>query len=244
VSSTAADLLRAAAGRVVVDEDGHEEIVRLLPALSAEELAKLEAVIPCPLPADARELLRLTRGLEGCPLESVDFSGLMEPIFEELFPCGLPIAHDGYGNYWIVDLTSKSRHWGPVLFVCHDPPVLVYQCDDMATFVADVLTMVEPPWGGPIDAVHDQYAERIWRENPGAMTRGEALSVSDGEVRAFAEGLTPDHFVVDLRVAGTGDGFSWGRFGPRTGVVRAGDERLFAYQRGPKSFLGSMLGRR
>ena len=244
MSASAAELLRTAEGRAVVNEDGNEETIRLLPPLSVEELAELEARIPCPLPADARELLSLARGFEGGPLESIDFSGLTEPIFEELFPCALPVAHDGYGNYWIVDLTSASRLWGPLLYACHDPPVIVYQCADVATFIADALAMAEPPHGGPIDAVHEQYAMRIWRENPGTRTREEAVSLSDAVIRAFAEQLTPEHFVIDLRAAETGDGFSWGRFGPKTPVCRAGEARLFAYQRRPKSFLGSLFGRR
>jgi hypothetical protein len=152
LSSSAADLLRAAADRVVTDEDGNVNTIRLLAPLSEEEVAQLEARIPCVLPPDARELLTLARGFEGSPLESIDFSGLMDPIFEELFPCGLPVAHDGYGNYWVVDLTSSSGQWGPILYLCHDPAVVVYQCPDIATFVADVLIMAEPPHGGPIDA--------------------------------------------------------------------------------------------
>jgi cell wall assembly regulator SMI1 len=243
LSSSAADLLRAAADRVVTDEDGNVNTIRLLAPLSEEEVAQLEARIPCVLPPDARELLTLARGFEGSPLESIDFSGLMDPIFEELFPCGLPVAHDGYGNYWVVDLTSSSGQWGPILYLCHDPAVVVYQCPDIATFVADVLIMAEPPHGGPIDAVHEEYSMRVWRENRGAMTHGEALSSYDADVRAFAEQLTPDHYVVDLRRAGTGDGFSWGRFGPKTPVCRAGEDRLFAYERHPKSFLGSLMGR-
>ena len=85
---------------------------------------------------------------------------------------------------------------------------------------------------------------RIWSTNPGAIARQQALAFPDEAVRRFAEGLTPEHFVVDLRAAKTGDGFAWGRFGPRTAVSRAGEARLFAYQPGPKSFFGRLLNRR
>jgi hypothetical protein len=229
--TSAAEILRAAAGRVVVDEDGNEEVINLMPPLSAEELKRLEQRIPCPLPPEAKELLNFTRGFEGGPLESIDFGGLDEPIFEDLFPCGLPIAHDGFGNYWVLDLTSTTTHWGPVLYVCHDPPVVVYQCNDVPVFIHDVLRMAEAPWGGPIDDVHEKHSMRIWRENPGAQPRDEAVRSADAAVRRFAEQLTPEHSVVDMRQAKTGDGFSWGRFGPRTPVTRAGEESIFAYQK-------------
>ena len=228
--SSAVEILKAAAGRNVVDEDGNDEVIRLLPPLSEDELKRLQARIPCPLPADARELLTFARGFEG-GLESIDFSGLDDPIFEELFPCGLPIAHDGYGNYWVVDLVSTTMHWGPVLYVCHDPPVIVYQCEEIATFISDVLRMAEAPWDGPIDDVHERYSMRIWSENPGVLPRDDALRSTDEVLRRFAEQLTTDHFISDLRNGKTGDGFSWGRFGPQTPVIRAAEARVFAYQK-------------
>jgi hypothetical protein len=235
VSRSAADVLRQADGRVIVDEDGNEETIRLLAPLSPDELQRLESVIPCALPTDARELLSCSRGFEGGPLESIDLGGLTEPIFEDVFPHGLPIGHDGYGNYWVVDLTSASTHWGPILYACHDPPVVVYQCADVATFIENVLMMADPPYGGPIDEVHERHVMHIWRENPGAMSREVALTRADDALRAFVERLTSEHYVVDLRQAKTGDGFSWGRFGPNTPVTRAGTERIFAYERRSKA---------
>ena len=245
MNRSAADLLRAAAGRTVVDEDGNKETITLLPPLTEEELARLALLLPCPLPPDARELLTFARGFEGGTVESMDLGGLMEPIFEEIFPCGLPIAHDGYGNYWVLDLVSTSTVWGPVFFLCHDAPVVVYQCPDVATFIRDLLVMAEPPHSGPIDEVHEGHMRRIWKENPGALLRDEALASPDDAVRRFAADLTPEHWIVDLRSARTGDGFSWGRFGPNTPQARAGEERIFAYQSRSRSrrLLGWLTGR-
>jgi hypothetical protein len=202
--------------------------------LSDAELMELEALIPCPLPDEARDMLAYARGFDGGPLESLDFGGLMPPLFEETFPCALPIGHDGFGNYWVVDLTRESIAWGPILYLCHDPPVVAYQCAEVATFIADVLRLAEAPFESPLDDVHERYVMRIWKENPAA----------DDEVRNFAQTLTPDYFVVDLRDARTGDGFSWGRFGPRTPVTRAGNERIFAYAKvSRKSRLRAFFGR-
>ena len=230
MSDDAADLLRAAAGRRFVDEDGQETKLELLPPLSAAELEALEALLPCPLPDDARALLSVARGVDGVPLESVDFSGLGEPIMEDLFPCGLPIAHDGFGNYWVLDLTSSSTLWGPVFYLCHDPAVVVYQCDDVRAFIEEMLRLTDPAEEDAIDRVHEQHAFEIWRTHPGAMSRDAALQAGDATLRDFAASLTPDHYVIDLRNAHTGDGFAWGRFGPQTPLRRAGESRIFAYQ--------------
>lgn len=228
--NSAAELLRAADGRRVVDEDGNEARITLAPPISPPELRDLESRIPCPLPDDARELLSVSRGLENGPLESMDFAGVTEPFMEEVFPHGLPIAHDGFGNYWVVDLVTTSTCWGPIFYICHDPPVVIYQAPDVAVFIADVLRLAEAPFGGPIDDVHERHTMTVWRENPGSVTRDVALHSADAAVKQFAGRLSADFHVVDLRHARTGDGFAWGRFGPQTVVRRAGEDRIFACQ--------------
>jgi hypothetical protein len=231
----AVEILRAAEGRTLSNEDGLEDPVTLLPALPAEEFRELEAKLPCPLPPDARELLSFSRGFDGSWLEQVDFSGrYFAPHggvwIEEILRAPIPIAGDGLGNYWVLDITAESKHWGPILFVCHDPPVVAYQCDDATTFIRDVLRGGEPPFKGPIEEMHQDLTMRIWRENPGILTLDQTLNSADAEVRAFAGTLAPGWFLADLREAKLGDGFSWGRFGPRTPLARWGNARLFAYQ--------------
>ena len=144
----------------------------------------------------------------------------------------------------MLDLTSRSTVWGPVLYVCHDPPVIAYQCADVGRFIADTLNHAEEPYQSPIDDVHERHVLRIWRDNPGAVPQEQALASSDDVIRNFARELTVDHFIVDMRDASTGDGFSWGRFGPRTPVVRAGAARVFAYQStGRRAWLRRLFGR-
>jgi hypothetical protein len=230
----AIELLRAAEGRVLRDEDGNEGALKLLPPLSAEEFRDLEGQLPCPLPADARELLSFSRGFGGGQLETVDFSGKTFENggvwIEEILCSPVPIAHDGFGNYWILDITAESTCWGPILYICHDPAVVVYQCDDVATFVSEPLRFGEPPFKSAINDVHEDLSSRVWSDNPGAMERETALQSADSEIRAFAASLEPGFFVVDLRNARPGDGLSWGRFGPKTPLRRWGNKRLFAYQ--------------
>lgn len=231
----ALETLRAAEGRIWSNEDGLADPITLLPPLSAENLRELEERLPCPLPAEAKELLTFSRGFDGSWLEEVDFSGsVFGPDggvwIEEILRSPIPIAHDGLGNYWILDITAESEHWGPILFVCHDPPVVAYQCDDAATFIRDVLRGGEPPFKGPIEEMHRDLTMRIWRENPGVMPQPQALAAEDEQVRAFAATLAADWFVSDLRQSKLGDGFTWGRFGPRTPLARWGNSRLFAYK--------------
>jgi hypothetical protein len=44
---------------------------------------------------------------------------------EEIFPCHIPIARDGFGSYRIVNITSELKTWDPIFFAYHDAPVIV-----------------------------------------------------------------------------------------------------------------------
>lgn len=224
------DIVRLAEGTELRYElDEAAERLELLPPLSEGAIDELEARIPCPLPESIGELLRHTRGFANGPLESLDFAGLRTFEFPQVFPGPIDIAHDGFGNYWVVDLTAGSTGWGPIYFVCHDPPVIVLQSPDLSHFLLEMLKL-----GGPdrsrslLDTVHEVHTLRVWRENPGLMDRDECAASDDPVLRSFAGELPEGSEVRDLRDAGVGEGFSWGRFGPRTQIRRAGDPPVFA----------------
>ncbi len=237
------ELVRQAQGMRMVDEDGDVERLELLPPLEERELAALRARLPCPLPAEVEELVRFSRGFANGPLEEFEFAGIPGGEFdlEALLPHALALAHDGYGNFWVVDLTARSTSWGPIDYLSHDPAVLVHQCDGLAHFIGEVLRFANPPHESELDQVHEEASRVIWRENPGLLSFDECSSSADPELRAFARTLDESYALVDLRRARTGEGLSWGRYGPRTVVRRHGDERIFAYQK--KTRLQRMLGR-
>jgi hypothetical protein len=226
------ELIREADGMRMVDEDGNEDRLVLLPGLDDAELNALRAALPCPLPPHIEALVRHCRGLENGPLESVEFAGLPSGFgMEEIFPHAVPIGHDGYGNYWIVDLVSTSTEWGPIFYACHDPPVIAWQCDTLSEFLVELLRFANPPHRSALDVVHEEVTARVWRENAGAERVAVCRGSPDPAIRAFAESLDDTFMMVDLRRPTPGDGFSWGRYGPRTVNRRFGEERLFAYQR-------------
>ena len=235
------EIIKQADGTNFEGEDGDIEEFKLLPGLSESEILELESRVPCYLPDDIRELLQFSRGFDGV-LDSVDFSGLYSGFdFENIFICPIPIAHDGFGNYWIVDLTSKSVSWGPIFFVCHDAPVIVYQTDSLGHFISEVLKFGNPPWKSEIDDVHEEYHLRIWNDNPGLLSYKECINSGDIALKDFAESLDNSFHFIDLRSAKTGSGWSWGRYGPKTVNCRYKEELIFAYQK--KTFLQRLLGK-
>lgn len=228
---SAIDILKAAEAIHFEDPDGEVSELKLLPPLTDAELIQLESRLPCPLPQDVRQLLVYCRGFEGV-LESIDFSGGLTDGFgmEEIFPHAVPIAHDGFGNYWIIDLTKESTNWGPIFFACHDAPVIVFQTDRLAHFISEVIRFGNQPWKSEIDDVHEKHHFRIWKENPGMLSYAQCIDSGDEDLVTFAKSLGDDFLICDLRNPRAGDGFSWGRYGPQTVLKRFGGKRIFAYQ--------------
>jgi hypothetical protein len=213
----------------LVDEDGDEVEFELAPALSQDDIERLADEVGVPLSGELRALLEQTAGIEGGPLQAIDFTGRSLSFgAPETFPSGLPIAGDGFGNFWILDLTPDDVETAPVFFACHDPPVILYQSPNIGDFLHEAFRMLVPPHASGVDDVHEDRPFNVWRDNPGTLERSDALA-GDESLSAFAAELDDRFTFVDLRSPPVGMGFSWGRYGPRTELRRHGNERLFAY---------------
>jgi hypothetical protein len=238
---TPLEIIRQAQSGTLIDEDGHVVTLELLPGLSHTELKDFAGRVPCHIPPEVMELLDACRGFYGT-VDQVDFTGrdLMFE-FEAAFPCGLPIAADGYGNFWVVDLYPDTAGWGPIYFACHDAPVILYQADSLDQFLDELFRMFEPPHQSLIDDVHEDRLARVWQTNPGVLAHEQCLQSEDPILSAFARELDDESFqIIDLRLAKPGDGFSWGRYGPNTQIQRFGTHAVFAYKK-PKSFISRLL---
>ena len=239
---TPLEIIRQAQATTLIDEDGHVVTLELLPGLSQAELREFARQVPCPIPPQIANLLSACRGFYGT-LEQVDFTG-RDLMFEfrAVFPFGLPIAADGYGNFWVVDLHPHSEKWGPIYFACHDPPMILYQAHSLEWFLSELFRMFRAPHQSLIDDVHEDRLAQVWSMNPGVLSYEECLQSDDPILSAFARELDDSFRIVDLRRAKPGDGFSWGRYGPRTVVKRFGTHTVFAYQT-PKGVLSRLFGR-
>jgi hypothetical protein len=187
------------------------------PPLAAAEVARLQAAYPVPLPADLLRLSALTSGVDG--LLDLDLTGARHDVeASELMPAGHPVAADGAGNFWLLDLTPDTVETAPVFYLGHDPAVLVYVAPDLGTFLEQAVDGRLP----------DDAAGHVWSSRPGAMSHEQAMT-GDVALREFAGSLGSAWTFVDLRQREVGDGVAWGRYGPRTRVTRHGWERIFGY---------------
>ncbi len=225
------DLIRAARDRDLTTERGAPVAVDLLPPLNAQEIADFEEELPVPLPEEVRALLGLCGGFTG-PIELVDFTGReCDFEMERVFPHGLPIAHDGCGNFWVVDLLPGKTNCGPIYFACHDPPVILYQSPTLHHFLVELFKTVAPPHRSAVADVREDRLFEIWGKNPGVLSHAECVASRDDDLREFAAQLSPSFEVIDLREADIGFGFSWGRHGPQTVVKRFTPHAVFGVER-------------
>ncbi|HEX6802998.1 MAG TPA: SMI1/KNR4 family protein [Terriglobales bacterium] len=226
------ELLQKTDGALFVNQDGLEDRLELLPPLAGEELNQFEASLPCPIPEDMRELLAFARGFKiGGGLEEISFYDLEGIGLEEIFPRAVSLAADGFGNYWVVDLTSESRSWGPIFYACHDAPVIVFQTDSLLHFVQEAIRFGNKPWKSEINDVHEGLSTRIWRDNPNVLSFESCIASQDPDLRDFAQSLNEKWEFIDLRNPKLGEGFSWGRYGPKTRTKRFGEKRIFACEK-------------
>jgi hypothetical protein len=200
------------------------------PGLDQVGIARLQAAYPVPLPAELTDLLAVTTGVRRLGLDLTG-AGLELPrdgALARLLPAGHPVMRDEAGNRWVLDLTPDTVDVAPVFFVGEDPPLLLHQAPDLATFLGDVVAEAERPGSTALDAVRHDRLHHVWRTRPGAMSLEKALE-GDQALRDFAGILAAGWTVVDLRARTVGQGLVWARYGPQTRVARHGWERIFGY---------------
>ena len=239
------EAIRRARSTKLVRKNGDDVELELGPAMPSADIELLEAELGVPLSHELRALLGETAGIDRGPLPLIDFTGESLSFGDpDALPWALPIAGDGFGNFWVVDLTPEERETAPVFFACHDAPVILYQSATIGDFLHEAFRMLEPPHVSAVDDVHEDRLFNVWRENPGTLDHSAALA-SDEPMRSFATELDDRFVFVDLRSPPVGMGFSWGRYGPRTDVRRHGHERLFAYAPPEKrpGLFGRLTGR-
>jgi hypothetical protein len=204
------EAIRRAQATRLVSEDGDEVDLELAPGLSPADIEGLADEVGAPLSRELRTLLQRTAAIESGPLDAIDFTGRSLSFGgEEMFPLGLPIAGDGFGNFWVLDLPPDEVETAPVFFACHDPPVILYQSPNIGDFLHEAFQMLVPPHVSAVDDVHEDRPFNVWRENPGTLDHAAALA-GDEDLRAFATELDDRFTFVDLRSSPRWHGFLLG----------------------------------
>lgn len=187
----------------------------------------MEARIGVSLPSKVRSVLAESTGAAIEGFGELDLTGLsFEKAFEfrEVLPRGYSIATDGQGNFWAIDV-DRSGDWNSILFVSHDPPVVVRAFPDLHALMQCVSAASS-------EIAHDVSQWVMEAEKATGMTPASARESTDAEVREFALRVDmPDFRLFDLRPGSKGRGFSWDLgAGPESRIVRDGERLLFAVE--------------
>jgi hypothetical protein len=206
--------------------------VTIDPPMTRDQINDLESRCGA-LPPDVRELVEYTAAFSVDGI-AVDFRGEQPFEFGAMFACSVPIATDGEGNFWVVDVDSGGA-WRAVFFIAHDPPVAILQARDVASFLDQVFD------ARGASALKGDSVTQIWKENPYVVSRAQALTSPDAAVRTFAAQVKDNFTIADLRDCERGKGFVWGAAGPNTEVHRAGEELLFAIEQKKRGLLARLF---
>lgn len=233
--------IETALGTKLRDEAGKAFQVDLAPPATHDELAKLGERLGAPPPPDVRDLLRWTSGFAFAPLERVDLLGRLDFELADIFPRGLPIAGDGCGNFWVVDVHPRTGAWGAVFYACHDPPVVALQSPDLGTFLEELFRWAQPGAASAVKRVPDAAVFTIWSADPDPLEAPAARGSADPAVAALAKGCPDDWRIFDLRNFAEGKGFAWGR--TKADVRRDPDGApIFATERPKPGFFARLFG--
>jgi len=222
-------------------EDREVYKVQLIERMTDAEIEEYRSLLPNGhLPEEIVELLKFARGFEFGVFEEFRFDSYGQFGFEEMFPHSVPLASDGFGNFWILDV-DPAGNWKEVYYMCHDPAVMVKHSENLADFIGHVNEFGLKLKDSHLDKVHEKTVMDIWREKVGIMEQNE----KDYSFPDAIKMQLPEAFVVaDLTNLPIGAGFAWGKFGPNAKVIRVKDKPIWIIERKIKrGFLSRLFGK-
>lgn len=242
---TPLEKLKSILNEKYISEDNEEYQVQLLEGLTEEQINTLAERFPSKyIPLEIKELLKFARGFEFYGVEEITFDGIEQFGFEEFFPHSVQLAGDGFGNFWILDV-SKNGDWGNVFYVCHAPAVIIKHSDNLTQFIDHVNEFGKNGNKSNLDIIHEKVVMDIWSKNNSFTELENARQSNDSTLKNFALSL-PDNFVIaDLRNKPIQSGFAWGKFGPNIDkTIRHESELLWGIEKQTKkSFFAKLFGK-
>ncbi len=241
---TVTEQLKSLLNETYTSEDGDEYNIELLPGLSDNEIDNLAKGLPTgEMPYDIRELLRFTKGFEFYGIDEITFDGVGQFGFENIFPFSVQLGHDGFGNFWILDIDSKGN-WGNVFYVCHDPSVVVKHSENLSEFIKHIDEYGKDTENSNLNIIHEKTVFDIWKNNNGFIEIVEARNSNDILLKNFSLTLADNFLIADLRNKPNKYGFACGKFGSNIdSAIRCNDELLWGIEKPiKKGFFSKLFG--
>ncbi|MBP6022174.1 SMI1/KNR4 family protein [Ferruginibacter sp.] len=232
---TAIEKLKAILNNQYISEDGNSYKIELLEGLNDTDIENFKSQLPKKyLPTEIEELLKFSKGFNFEGLEEVRFDAYNSFGFDEIFPHSIQLAGDGAGNFWILDIDSNGN-WKSIYYVCHDPAVIVKHSENLSEFIEDVDEFGKKGADSNLGIIHEKIVMDIWNEKIGLMEQ-------NNKEYDFGQIQLPELFLIaDLKNEPIKNGFSWGKFGPNTKIIRPDDNPIWVIEKKVKQGFLSRL---
>ncbi|MEQ9302863.1 MAG: SMI1/KNR4 family protein [Marinoscillum sp.] len=228
---------------IFVDEDGEQYQLEFQPSLSEQEIELLKKAFPRnTIAPELIEILKVTKGWDGYGPEMVYFDSIGEFGFTELSSDCITLGHDGFGNFWILDINSDGT-LGKVFFACHDPAVFVIHSQSLNEYLYHLLEFYQKPDQAHLNEIHDKTVMTIWKENLLCSTKRDFIISNPEYSKYFERFETDDWTVADLRSGNNKDGFAWGKFDSNQYTARHPNDLIWVIQNKKKGFLARIFGK-
>ncbi|WP_339788967.1 SMI1/KNR4 family protein [uncultured Imperialibacter sp.] len=240
---TNVDIIKKLKKSTFTDEDGEKYKLGFELALTDDEILHLSKRFPSgKIAVELEEILKETKGWSGYGLETAYFDSIDEFGFTELIPHSVTLGHDGFGNYWVLEVKDDGD-LGSIYFACHDPAVLVLYCKTLNEYFESLVEFFESPDHNYLNEVHEKVVMDIWKTTPNTDEIAD-FRKKNSDLSSFLAEFTDDDWVVaDLRRAKKADGFAWGKFGPSQFTKKHPTESVWVIRKKKKGFLSKLFGR-
>jgi hypothetical protein len=236
------ELIKILKESTFTDEDGENYTLSFQDGLTDSEIKELSQSFPNnTIDAELIEILKETRGWEGYGLEQVDFSSIGQFGFLELSPNSITLGHDGFGNFWILDILHDGS-LGHVYYACHDPAVIVKYSDNLNGFLIRLLEFYKSPSESYLTEIHEKVVFEIWKNGGKLIDKSDFIRINT-EYSDFLNEFEGDNWAIgDLRNSNDKDGFAWGKFGPNNLTKRHPHDLIWVIKKKQKGFFARLFG--
>ncbi|WP_430816764.1 SMI1/KNR4 family protein [Carboxylicivirga sp. RSCT41] len=237
------EILETLKNSIFTDEDGEDYSLEFQDGLSDTEISKLQTGFPSETIDDELiEILKETRGWDGYGLGNIDFSSIGQFGFTELSPHSISLGHDGFGNFWILDILNDGS-LGHVYYACHDPAVFIKYSDNLNEFLKSLIDFYESPSENYLNEIHDNVVFDVWQNGSNIHEKVDFITNNNQFADFLNEFEGDDWLIADLRRSENKDGFAWGKLGPNSLVKRHTTELIWVIRKRKKGFLARLFGK-
>ncbi|MFD2970031.1 SMI1/KNR4 family protein [Sphingobacterium bambusae] len=225
-----------------LDEDGESYTLDFHDQLSDLEIENLRASFPNKhIATEILEILQVTRGWDSPIFSMVYFDSIDEFGFWELSPNSITLGHDGFGNYWVLDIDSDGS-LGKVFFACHDPAVFIVHSQNINEYLQHLLDFHQNPGDNYIENFQINTVTTVWEQQNGFLSKVDFMEQQPDYSEFLSTFVGDDWTIADLSQGQNGMGFAWGKFGPNQLAQRHPTELIWVLKNRKKGFFSRLFG--